>query len=83
MPLFKNIHKYNSKICLIDKHGKNYLYRDIIKKSEFLASKISTKKLIFFLEATIFFDAYPRTKAVYWRASSLLAGIQVNSECDR
>jgi len=49
MPLFKNIHKYNSKICLIDKHGKNYLYRDIIKKSEFLASKISTKKLIFFL----------------------------------
>ena len=49
MPLFENIHKYNSKICLIDKYGKNYLYRDIIKKSEFLVSKISIKKLIFLL----------------------------------
>ena len=49
MSLFKNIHRHNSNICLIDKKGKNYSYKDIIKKSEFLTSKLEKKKLIFFL----------------------------------
>jgi len=65
--LFKNLKKFNNKIALIDSDGTEYSYNELLKKTEFINSKIEGGSLILILasntvESIIGYVAFIRSK---------------------